>query len=228
MRTRRDTAKRRAARRQRETGAAMFVVSMTLAVLASVGLFALAAASTEVKTSGAERQATQTHYLADYGTTGVARETSTGRIGAYVQQMLAPKTVDTCVSLPLPAGVSDPLIKACRRLEMQDFIAAWSAPPTIAYGSSSGGATAPNQVGIAPGSLGTTTTVPAFFVELTSPEKWTAPARYGLNLNMCFIQVTASSIGITKPTLGGTTNYSHEDTEMQRARYVAGPTQCPW
>ena len=223
----RDTAKRRAARRQGESGAAMFVVSMTLTVLASVGLFALAAASTEVKTSGVERQATQTHYMADYGTLAIARQVSMGRVGGFVQQMMAPTTRDTCLSLPLPSNVTDPILKACRRIEVQELTAGWAAPPTVAYGSSSG-STSPNQVGVAPGSMGTTSTVPAFFVELSSPDKWTAPARYGLNLNMCFVQVTASSFGLTKPTFGSATDYSHEDSEMQRARYVAGPIQCPW
>ncbi len=72
-------AKRRAALRRREGGAVMFVVAMTLAVLASVGIYALAAAATEVRTSGNERQNTQTHYLAEYGVLGAAREMAGGR-----------------------------------------------------------------------------------------------------------------------------------------------------
>ena len=71
-------AKRRAALRRREDGAAMFIVAMTLAVLASVGVYALAAAATEVKTSGNERQNTQTHYLSQYGVLGVAHEMTGG------------------------------------------------------------------------------------------------------------------------------------------------------
>ena len=60
-------AKRRSALRRRDEGAVMFIVAMTLAVLASVGVYALAAAATEVRTSGNERQGTQTHYLAEFG-----------------------------------------------------------------------------------------------------------------------------------------------------------------
>ncbi len=67
-------AKRRWSHRQDEAGAAMFIVSMTLTVLASVGIYALAAASNEVRTSGYERQNTQTHYLASYGVLGIAHE----------------------------------------------------------------------------------------------------------------------------------------------------------
>ena len=50
----------------------MFIVAMTLAVLASLGLYALASASNEMKTSGFERQNAQTHYLSEYGVLGGA------------------------------------------------------------------------------------------------------------------------------------------------------------
>jgi len=60
-------AKARSLRRRHQRGAALFVVAMALAVLASVGIFALAAAATEVRTSGNERQNAQTHYLSQYG-----------------------------------------------------------------------------------------------------------------------------------------------------------------
>jgi len=59
-------AKARAAHRPQESGAVMFIVTMILTVLASVGIYALAAATNEVTTSGSERQAAQTHYLAEY------------------------------------------------------------------------------------------------------------------------------------------------------------------
>ena len=45
-------AKRNARRRATQSGAVVFIVAMTLAVLASLGLYALQSASAEVKTSG--------------------------------------------------------------------------------------------------------------------------------------------------------------------------------
>jgi hypothetical protein len=56
----------------RERGAIVFIVAMTLAVLASLGLFALVAAAGEVKTAGHERQNLQSHYLSETGVVAAA------------------------------------------------------------------------------------------------------------------------------------------------------------
>jgi len=45
----------------------MFIVAMTLAVIAMMGIYALQMASTEVKTAGYIRQQLQTQYLSVYG-----------------------------------------------------------------------------------------------------------------------------------------------------------------
>jgi Tfp pilus assembly protein PilX len=222
-------AMRRSSRRRREAGAALFVVSMTLAVLASVGLFALAAASTEVRTSGNERQATQTHYLADYGVVAMAHEVVGSKAQGFIGLMLTQATADsTCVSLPLPSTVdaNDTLTRACRRVESTEIasLGGWSQPVTTAYTG-----TTPQAAGATPGSFGPTLTKGGFFVELTNPQQMTAPPRYALNLNLCFVQFTATAGGVTQPVFGGTTTpvYDREGTEMQRARFIAGPVTCP-
>jgi hypothetical protein len=69
-----------------------------------------------------------------------------------------------------------------------------------------------------------------FFVELTEPVKAAAPARYAVNLNFCFIDLTVTSNGITRPLPAvpdWTQTYGNESVEVQRARIVAGPIQCP-
>ena len=232
-----DLVKQRSARRQAADGAAMFVVSMTLAVLASVGLFALAAASTEVKTSGNERQATQTHNLADYAMISAAHEVTGSKAQGFLGLMMTTgsssysATVDKCMSLPLPASVAanDALTRACRRIESKEIqtLGNWAMAPTVMYGGGTTPNSTPNAVGVLPGSLGTTSTDGAFFVELTNPQQMTAPARYALNLNLCFVQFTATSGGVTHPWFGGNIDYGHQDTELQRGRLVAGPIQCP-
>ena len=60
-------AKARAKRRAREGGAVMFIVAMTLAIIAAMGIYALNVAATEVKTAGYVREQTQAYYLSDYG-----------------------------------------------------------------------------------------------------------------------------------------------------------------
>ena len=102
----------RAALRQSQSGAVMFLVTMTLSVLASVGLYALAAATSEVTASGSARQATQTHYLAEYGVVASAHLMSASRAQTYLATMI--NTPDTgCWSLPSSVStLPDPISRA--------------------------------------------------------------------------------------------------------------------
>lgn len=219
-------ARRRWTRRRDERGAALFVVSMTLAVLASVGLYALAAASNEVKTSGFERQNTQTHYLASYGSLGTAHEIVSTKAQFYMGLMLS--TPDVCPgSLPGVPATASILTRACRRLGSAELSMNW---PGVAVTDAYAG-TVPYQAGQNPGSFGPTPTQGDFFVELTEPTQAQPPARYGLNLNFCFIELTVTSNGITRPLFPITPNYQQtygmEGVEIQRSRILAGPVQCP-
>ncbi|MGH7437243.1 MAG: hypothetical protein ACRENE_16325, partial [Polyangiaceae bacterium] len=83
-----EQARRRTRRRRGEAGAVMFVVSMMITVLAAVGMFALAASATEVRTAGNERQNAQTHFLSQYGILALARETEAGHGPAILSLML--------------------------------------------------------------------------------------------------------------------------------------------
>jgi hypothetical protein len=220
-------AKRRWARREREAGAALFVVSMTMAVLASVGIYALAAASSEVRTSGFERQNTQTHYLASYGILGTAHEIMATKAQFYMGLMMS--TPDTCPgSLPNVPTSASILTRACRRLGSPELSMSWTAgvPVTDTYAGN-----VPYQSGQNPGSFGATPTQGDFFVELTEPLQANPPAQYGLNLNFCFIKLTATVTGITRPLFPITANltqtYGSEGVEMQRSRILAGPVSCP-
>jgi hypothetical protein len=221
-------AKRRAALRRREEGAVMFIVAMTLAVLASVGVYALAAAATEVRTSGNERQNTQTHYLAQYGVLGAAREMAGATALFTVNRMRNPLTRDSnCVSLQgVPAG-APPLTLACTRMGSQELGAYWIPPIVSTYAG-----TQPYAPMIPPGSFGSVPMNGDFFVELTEPMQLSDPARYSTNAGACFAQITATSIGFTQPVSAGAPNptalFGGEGVETQRARLVAGPLiPCP-
>jgi hypothetical protein len=220
----RSLAKRRSSRRRTGAGAVMFLVAMTLAVLASVGIYALAAASNEVRTSGNERQNTQTHYLAQYGVLGVAHEMVSAKAQFYLGLMLS--TPDTpCVALPgITSTTGSPVTRACRRLGSAELGQPWAGAITVPYGSVN-----PYQNGVTPGSFGPIPMTGDFFVELTEPTKAEAPSRYATDLHFCFIEMTATSSGITQPVIAGqpTGVYANEGIEVQRARIVAGPVQCP-
>jgi hypothetical protein len=222
-------AKRRSARRARSAGAAMFVVAMCVAVLASVGIYALAAAANEVATSGNERQNTQTHYLADYGVQAMAHAVAGSSAQLYFNIMTIPApgaaSLPSCTSVPVPAGATPPQASlACALLRSADLAKSWTQPQaTLTYG-----ATAPYAAGIAPGSFGLTPLSGDFFVELTNPEKAPGLANFDQNSPLCVIQFTATVTGFTQPLNAlGAISYEGEGLEMQRARVLGGPVQCP-
>jgi hypothetical protein len=205
----------------------MFIVAMTTAVLASVGIYALAAASNEVRTSGNERQNTQTHYLSEYGVLGITHEMVSGKAQFYLGLMMSAPD-NPCVALPGVPSTAAPVTKACRRLGSAELGAPWTGTSiTVPYGN--GTTTPAYSSGIAPGSFGPIPMSGDFFVELTEPLQAQAPPRYSTDLHFCFIEMTATSSGITQPIIAGqaTGQYANEGIEVQRARIIAGPVQCP-
>jgi hypothetical protein len=224
-------AKARVRIRRREAGAAMFIVAMTLAVLASLGIYALAAAAMEVRTSGNERQSTQTHYLAEYGIISTAYELTTTKAQWYLGMMLT-QPDQSCLSLPLVPTTAAPMTKACWRMGSSEIAQGqgggpWSDKAIVPYGG-----TLPLESNATPGSFGPVPMLGDFFVELTEPIQANAPARYALDLHLCFVTLTASSTGVTRPLFAATVTdqtaqYGGEGVETQRARLVAGPIQCP-
>jgi hypothetical protein len=223
-------AKKRALARHGQAGAAMFIVAMTLAVLASVGIYALAAAAAEVRTSGNERQNTQTHYLAEYGIIGAAHELVASKAQWYLGLMLTQP--DTCpLSLPgVDVTKADPMTKACRRAGSAELGAPWTAAGAVITVPYTG--TQPFAASTNPGSFGPTPMSGDFFVEVTDPAQANTPARYALGLNFCFMGLTVTSSGITQPlypsaTFDATRQFAGEGIEVQRARLIAGPIQCP-
>lgn len=225
-------AKRRSSRRRHQAGAALFVVSMTIAVLASVGIYALAAATNDVKTSGYERQNTQTHYMSSFGVMGVAHEIAASKAQFYMMLMLTspdkcPGSIPGAYSMSVPPSI---LTLACRRLGSLELSTMGTTAWTIPYVDPYAG-TIPYQPGVPPGSLGPTTVQGDFFVELTEPVQTKPPAGYGLGMNFCFVEMTATSNGMTFPTFPSNPNwlqqYATQGVELQRARIVAGPVACP-
>jgi len=201
-------AKARAAHRSQESGAVMFIVTMILTVLASVGIYALAAATNEVTTSGSERQAAQTHYLAEYGVVAGTQLMTATRAQSYLSTMLA--TPDTnCWSLPNVTATTmpDPVYRACTHVQDSEIagVLTWS------------------QSSLFP-DAGAPTSTPDFSVEFTGLNKASTPPGYALDLHVCFAEMTASAYGTTlPPTAAGLGNNFGEGLETQRARILAGP-----
>lgn len=225
-------AKRRARARKSSAGAIIFIVAMTLAVLASLGLYALSASATEVKTSGYGRQAAQTHYLSEYGLTAGATDVSGTNAQLYLGMMLNATTRDSkCVSLMNVPTTASNLSQACRRMGATEIQGTWG--------------TSKNAVetwvpGTSAGSLGPFPLKGDFFVEVTDVGQGQMPPGYDQNLGLCFIGVTMASVGITEPdlnlltgstpdygTVSTTSFYASQGLETSRALVRAGPVRCP-
>jgi Tfp pilus assembly protein PilX len=111
------SVKRRARRRSRSRGAVIFIVAMTIAVLATIGLYGLTSAATEARSAAYERQAAQTHYLSQYGLEAVTQSvfpTTAGanlpgnaliRDSAISQILCVPNSGKNCVQAHQPWNV---------------------------------------------------------------------------------------------------------------------------
>lgn len=232
--TTRALAKVRARRRSRDAGAIIFIVAMTLAVLASLGLYAMHAATTEIQSSGYARQSAQTHYLAEYGMIGAAQEITGPTAQLHLSLMLDPAkrdhlptgttsgTVNHCYSLMTVPSTATNDSLACRRMGASELGGRWSTTSVVKYVPASG--TTPATVG----SLGAIPLDGDFFVELTEPAHVRPPAGYDLKLGLCFIQFTVTAAGLTQPAVSGqdTSKFGAAGLEMGRGRIVGGPVRC--
>jgi len=229
-------AKRRAASRASSDGAVMFVVAMTITVLAALGAWALQSAAMEVRMAGYERQNTQTHYLSEYGVLAAMQSLN----ATYAPAILPVAVVGVggvraqCLSAPTQNNASAScMAKACFRWSASQstlniYNTAYTYPATAApY------AIDPSSVtGTTPGSFGLTSMQGDFAVELTEPVQ--GPAQAGTS-GMNFYWVTLTSYGKTQQSTSpnNTALYNSEGDEVLRTRVLAGPipalnvTTCP-
>jgi hypothetical protein len=214
-------AKARARRRTKDAGAVMFIVAMTLAVIAAMGIYALNVAATEIKTAGFVREQMQTQYLSEYAVIGATNTVAGQNAGMFaIQARTSPAT--NCMSLygiPAAAGA---LPLSCRTLGSTQMGAMWSPPPPPLLAPWGGNATETTR-----GSVGLPTT-PDFYVELTEPYQVpVSRCARGFDTTQltCCIDFTVTAVGFSQGTAG---SFLTEGLEMSRSRIIAGPTSfCP-
>ncbi len=219
----------RAARRNAEGGAIMFILAMTLAVLAAVGMYALNGASYEVRTAGFSRQSTQTHYLADYGAMGAAQMVNADTATMVVNIMIASRdeqcrSVPSLTEIPLFArSAASPEAGrafACRRVGSKEM---------ANNGGSAGGAGGWATTAFTSTPFGPVSQVGAdFVVELSDPVQMRPPPGVDLKGGLCYMQMTANSIGLTQPltSANAVVQYGNTGTETTRTRMTVGPVRC--
>jgi hypothetical protein len=209
-------AKTRTRRRARALGAVMFIVAMTLAVIAAMGVYALNIAATEVKTAGFVREETQVHYLSEFAILAMAQEVMGPKAQLYRDQMInSPSTI--CTSLAGVPATAGALPLACRVVWSTLMASQWSPPvnPLLLPWTANNSQSARGSVGLP--------TAPDFFVEITDPRQRTPPAGYDTNQGLCFVEFTVAAMGMSQLTTG---SYLSEGLETSRGRIIGGPIRC--
>jgi hypothetical protein len=220
-------AKQRAARRAKNAGAIIFIVAMTLAVLASLGLYALSAASNEIRTSGYERQNTETQYLSEYAILGATQKLGPVEMkNTYDDSRKGAGATNVYNAASLPnhgcyalSGVGASTLYAstqyCKRIQDSQYAAGWANPPVVA------------STLTAPGSFGAALVYTDFSVEITDLRKGKQPPG---NEAGCSIDFTATGVGRVFP--GGAAHtwveYGGVAVALSRAQIsVSGINPCP-
>lgn len=199
-------AKDRARRRRREGGAIMFIVATTLALLATMGVYALAAASTEAKTSGYVRQAAQAQYMAELAAMATAESVTAANADYFINVLMRSAQQDkNCMSAAAydaSYATSSAVAQSCWRFSKQELETTWKMPML-----SSESLTPATQLNV------------DFFAEMTNPVAVQPPPGFDLNLGLGFARVTITTGGVLMPA---TAAASHS-MQLGRARFVVGP-----
>jgi hypothetical protein len=219
----------RSGQRARSGGSVIFIVSTTLALLGMMGLFAISAATREVKVSGYIRQSTQAHALSQATIQASAayldpnyagpmiHDYATGRLGAGLMTSNCVSSAPTGGSVPAEIS-SDTLATTCLRVMDDDMHTKMSNKWLSSHDLNPVDPKA--RTGFS--SLATETGF-----EITYPHQQACP--YAVSPGMhcyratvtTFAQVTAGA----PPSPPPLANYDIQKTEMGRGHLVVGPFQ---
>jgi hypothetical protein len=243
-------AKRRARRRRSSAGGTMFVVAMTLAVLSTIGAWALQSAALEVRMAGFERQSTQTHYLAEYGVLTALENLTSTSSAAYGSLMAAKCGASNGTSVVHPACLSVPCVNfstnpptilancaevnaaypsamSCGRWDTASGIAGFPVAAQNGITPWTAALLDPGSGGVAgtAGSLGATNTQGNVAAELTDlvagpPPTGTSSQPNGGTPTVASYWVTVTAYGQTYTSNSGVTNATSQGTELLRSRLL--------
>jgi hypothetical protein len=202
----------RARRRQRSAGAVMFIVVITLGLLAAMGVYGMSSASSDIKAAGHMRDALQGQKAGEHGLTMVAETLNPGTAQTLVTNMTdeVNRTKNCRTAATYLGGGTAPSAAGCLRLsetEMTNAVA--FVNPLIAPG-------------FAPDSFGALNTRPYVEVELSIPLDMPPPPGSGYDPNTTkFTQVTATVfVNVrTAPTAAA------QAVVAGRGRLTVGPIQ---
>lgn len=225
-------ALRRARLRRDSGGAVVFVVAVTLGVLAVMGVYALSATASEVRSAGHVREAMQGQRAAEFAMMATAETYSAAMGGALIKKS---RNYDAANGRSTNCRSSKPPTmdqkfrdaEACLYLTeeqmklMAGSLNAMNTIPTPIAGCTNA-ADCPFFWGdstAVPGSFGPTVNRPFLHVEVTNPVDVPPPPGMSLDGSWTFTQVTATIYVDMKPTKADAAS----TTTLARGRLTVGP-----
>ena len=212
----RQTAVRAARLRQKSGGAAIFIVAVTLALLASMGIYGLSSAANDVSAAGYLRQNTQAQHLDEGVLMATAESITPGTAAQIVRDMVDPNSRSNTTTIPCKSAnaptsnLATTTAEACIRLTESQMkvlaanVNAWTGPV------------------FQPGGLGIPQD-PYFRVEITNPIEVPGPAGNSgdgqAGAQMYFAQVTVTIYVDLKTDAGA----APDATMLGRGRLTVGP-----
>lgn len=207
------TVLHRARARQRSEGAVMFIVVVTLGLLAAMGVYGLTATQSDIKSAGHMREALQAQRAGEHALIMTAETFNPATSKALVESMSGAKRTQNCRSATLYGGplVPVPPAAACLRLTEAEMKAtnasvnAWTAVP-----------------GFSADSFGAVNATPSVEVEISNPVDIPPPAGSGYDpATQRFTQVTATVFVNVRSTVDP--NTPAQSVVAGRGRLTVGP-----
>jgi hypothetical protein len=206
-----------------QRGAAIFVVMLVVVMLVGIGMLAARSTHLSTATQGSNRQATQTHYVTEFGMALAAAELSSARKEAYIRTMALQPDVTCLPVLQVPNGT-------CYRFGYEDLRKQFA----VSTGNNAAELLLPANVATQqPGSLGYGDLSGGFRIDMTDLGPANPPVA-GTDLtssgaaNITYMSVTMTATGQVRPRtvqnnavdVASATNASNE---ALRSHLVVGP-----
>jgi len=221
--------------RRRSGGAALFVVAVTLGLLAAMGVYGMTTTAQDVRAAGHIRQATQAQHMAESAVVLTAETMTPGVSGEIVRLMHAPPVsaggpsqgrltaTDCKTARPWTGDVTRENAEACKVIEWDEMkrlsaaVTPWNGtqePATI-------NAALPKDR-----SFGDVEVWPIVRIELTNPDYWELRSGTSQNVPFTYAEIRATVFVDMKPNLGTLVASRNEKSlaiGAGRGRLVVGP-----
>jgi hypothetical protein len=190
----------------------MFIVVVTLGLLAAMGVYGLSAAQSDIKSAGHMREALQAQRAGEHALTMTAETFNPASAKALVESMSGAKRTQNCKTATIYGGAAPvPPTAACLRLteaEMKvigNTVNTWTAVP-----------------GFSSDSFGAVSAIPNVEVEISNPIDIPPPAGSGYDpATQRFTQVTATVFVNVRSTVDP--NTPAQSVVAGRGRLTVGP-----